>query len=401
MTLSTTPIPPVSAVTLPSETPPVLSNPPVIDPPVIPEEVIDIDNTIAQKTVNTDRYRKGVPPAFPESQPKYFQDELTKIERVFDLANDELIRVTKDGKTLKASIKHEEYIRVTDDLALAYSIDTLKASVDTDRSNTSAMVSAEKTARATADTALATAINTVVTTVNGHSTSLTEFAESINGVSARWGVIINNNNRVTGIQLNSNSSGTTSFDVEADSFNIWIPGTGTKGVYWDGTELVVRGNIRATSITTSAINTLPDNTIDRPIVANPNVIAQGTYSINEKGGYYSYTDGDGVTSDVFRGFTVFIPTGVYVTSSWSTASTNQYLASATIASGSSVSGGCSGYSETNIVVGDGLADATNINAIDNQIYIKYDFSPPVVPESAWSNFGNFTATSLSWKLVRV
>jgi hypothetical protein len=417
---------PTIYIQLPVDNAPAPIATPVITPPATVTEVVTVDNTLPEKTIKADRYRKGVSPAFPESQPKYLQDELTKLERVLDLTNDELINVTEDGATLKAAIKHEEYLRLTKDAALAYSLDTLKASVDTNYTNlnaaivaeryarvsnttalantlnslsasvdtTNASLTDEKTVRANADSALSSSLSTLSTTVGGHTTTLTQQAQSIDGLRAKWGVTINANGRISGFSLNSGTN-QSSFDIQADTLNVYNP-SGARSIYWDGTTLVVRGNIQATSITadaiTQTINSVPSNTIGRPVLANPDLIAQGTFPIYQRGGYVSDDGSQYVPYD----FTEYIPTGVYVDSSWSVASTRQYLATCTIASGNVFNGGHIGYSETQVVVGDGLGTPSGYANMDNQIYIKFRFN--------WDfrqDRGGFLATALSWKLVRI
>jgi len=76
---------------------------------------------------------------------------------------------------------------------------------------------------------------------------------------ARWGVQVNANNHVAGIQLNSDSTGTSDFTVVAQNFNVIRP-NGTMGLYWDGSQLVVKGDIYANTFYGSAIGS--DNIID-------------------------------------------------------------------------------------------------------------------------------------------
>lgn len=207
-------------------------------------------------------------------------------------------------------------------------------------------------------------------------------ANSITGLQARWGVKITGANRVAGVQLNSSSTGTSSFDIEADFLNLYKPGTNEKMIYWDGANLVVRGNILATSITASAVNTLGSNAVDRPVIGNPTIVASG--QANSTSGAYNGA-----------GFTEFIDTGVNVTSSWSSASTDQYVATATISAGTSTNGGLNGWSEATVVVGDGLAtNQAGLYPIDNRIYIKFTFSPG-------TGGGSIGVTKIDWKLARL
>lgn len=552
-----------------------------------------LDNTFAVPP-KSDKYRKGVPPAFAESKDKYYQDELTKLERIFDLTYDDVQKVSADGSVLKASIKEERTLRVTEDEALAQKITTLTATVDTDRANTAASlqveqtaratkdealaqqittldaaykaadstldakvtqeitarttatdalaqsittltatvtnndtsikarvsteetaranadgalssridtltatvgtntasitseqtaranadsalgtridnltttvngnttaISSETTARTTADTALGTRIDTLTTTVNGnttaissettartnadsalgtridslttrvgnnesaitseqtarangdsanatsisnlsttvngHTTSISQNTSSINGLQAKWGVSINANGRVSGLTLNSGADSKSSFDVQADYFNIYNP-NGTRAIYWDGSTLVVRGDILANNITASAVNNLGNGVVNRPVVSNPTVYGQGTFYTNQNAGNFSVTSSEGYVSNELRGFTVYIPTGLYVDSSWSVASTTQYLATATIAGGTSQYGGMNGYGRCEVVIGDGLyTNGAYNDPVDNQIYIRYQFEPS-------GNGGAINVTAISWKIVRV
>jgi hypothetical protein len=70
-----------------------------------------------------------------------------------------------------ASIRNEATVRATADTALATTIQTLEAEVDTGLTNTNAAITNEATVRATADTALATAIQTLTATVNTNLTN--------------------------------------------------------------------------------------------------------------------------------------------------------------------------------------------------------------------------------------
>ena len=412
------------------------------------------------KPMVSDRYRKGVPPAFAESQTKYLQDELTKLERVTDLTFDDVTEVTKNGLTLKAEIEAERDTRITETEALAFDILNLTTSVTTDRTNNAASFAEERTARTTAteaivnqltqlsttvntakaditaettarttadsalsqrvtdlntslttadtalgaritteetarvqgDQAIAQTVTNLSTTVGGHTTTISQHTSSINGLSAKWGVRINNNNRVAGIQLNSAADGTSSFDIEANTLNLYVPGTNTKAIYWDGAELVVRGNIRATSITTDAVNNLGAEAIQRPVISNPNVIASGNFGTDKIAGWdASLFNGEGG----YRDIDLFIPTGISVSDSWATASTNQYIASATIAAGQAFSGGTNGWSDVSVTVGDGIINGAPNDPPDNMLYVRYRFQPNP------ANQGAIRVTSINWKVVRI
>lgn len=486
---------------------------------------------LVKTVVKADKYRKGVPPAFPESQPKYLQDELTKLEQVSDLIYDDVVQTVENGKTLKAAYDEEKTLRAEGDEALAQRITTLAASVESGTSNAAALVKLEETARVNADGALsqriadlsatlgtadsslaaritteekarasadsalsqritdlsatvdtadtslaasitteekarasadsalsqritdltstmntadsnlsaritaeetarvnavnaeakritdltastntangnlstritneetarvngdsanASAIQTLTSTVNGHTTTISQQAQTINGISARWGIRIVNGNRVAGVQLNSAADGTSSFDIEANTFNLFRPGTNERYLYWDGSQLVVRGNILATSVTTdaalAAMNSAPSQTLNRPVVGKPTIVAQGTHYQNFSVGATNST------------VSINIPTGISVGSDWTQASSDLYIATATISAGSPVNGGNVGRSLVSVVVGDGIngGGAKGYYA-DGQIYINYQFI-------ATAGQGSINVTAINWKLSRI
>lgn len=416
--------------------------------------------SLAKTVVKADKYRKGVPPAFPESQPKYLQDELTKLEQVSDLIYDDVVTSVENGKTLKAAYDEEKTLRAEGDEALSQRITTLAASVESGAGGAAALVKIEETARVNADGALsqritdlnsamttadgnlssritneetarvnavsaqaqritdltssvntttgnlssritneetarvngdganASAIQTLSSTVGGHTTTISQQSQTINGLSARWGIKIVNGNRVAGVQLNSAADGTSSFDIEANTFNLFKPGTNERYMYWDGAQLVVRGNILATSVTTDAaaqaVNSLPANTVSRPVVGKPTIVAQGTH-------YQNFNVGSSTSRVLIK-----IPTGVYVSGDWTAASTDLYIATATISAGTPGNGGLVGYSMVHVGVGDGInGGGTKGFFVDQQIYVIFDF----VGSAGTSGF--FNATAINWKLSRI
>lgn len=290
--------------------------------------------------------------------------------------------VNGNNTAVNARVDSEASARASKDTAIAQTVTDLTASLNGVNGALDARITNEANARVSGDQANASLINTLTTTVNGNTASISTQAQSINGIAARWGVKVNNNNRVAGIMLNSDSNGISSFDIEANYLNLYIPGTNTRAIYWDGAELVVRGNIRATSITADAVNILGNNAVNRPVIGNPTIVAQGNWPTSQ-GAYGT------------QGFVEYIDTGIDVDSSWTTASTQQYLATATIAAGTSQNGGQFGYSEAQVVVGDGLGTSTSPYARDNRIYIKYSYI------AFGGGSGSFGATSISWKLARL
>lgn len=131
--------------------------------------------------------------------------------------------------------------------------------VDTDNAaiaTTAAAVATETTARIAGDTALASQVTSLSSTVGGHTTSITSLSSSINGTQGRFGITIDNNGFISGISLlsdTSNGNPTSVFRVAANQFAIRTPGASTDSIFWDGSSLVVRGNILATSVQVGAV----------------------------------------------------------------------------------------------------------------------------------------------------
>ncbi len=84
-----------------------------------------------------------------------------------------------------------------------------------------------KQTQATKDGATAQSIQTMQTTLNGHTASIQQHTQSINGLSAQWMLKVQSGNIVSGIGLASNN-GVSDFAVRADKFYI-APPTGGKG----------------------------------------------------------------------------------------------------------------------------------------------------------------------------
>ena len=103
----------------------------------------------------------------------------------------------------------------------------------------SAAITTEQTARANGDSALAGQITSLTTTVNSNTATLTTFGESINGLSARQGVRLDVNGRITGfVQNNDGSQG--DFNIVADNFRVIDPDTGAAFIDADENGLRLR-----------------------------------------------------------------------------------------------------------------------------------------------------------------
>lgn len=90
-----------------------------------------------------------------------------------------------------------------------------------------AVIKAEETARIEGNTALADQITTVQTTVDGHTASIRQHAQSLDGLSAQYTVKVDVNGYVAGFGLATTAKDgvpTSTFTVLADKFEITSPG---------------------------------------------------------------------------------------------------------------------------------------------------------------------------------
>ncbi len=110
--------------------------------------------------------------------------------------------------------------------AAAQAISSLQSRVTTAEGNittTAANLTTEATTRASADSALSSSITTLTSTVNGHTTSIQTQQTTIDGLSAKYTVKVDNNGYVSGFGLAStanNGTPTSEFQIVADKFSI-------------------------------------------------------------------------------------------------------------------------------------------------------------------------------------
>lgn len=101
-------------------------------------------------------------------------------------------------ETIKASVKNEETARVTADQALASQVSTVESKLGQD---------------------IAAVQQYATTEINKVDGKVDANGNAINSINAKWGVQVNVNNKVTGIQLN-NDGNSSSFSVQADRFTV-------------------------------------------------------------------------------------------------------------------------------------------------------------------------------------
>ena len=131
-----------------------------------------------------------------------------------------------------------------------------------------------------------------------------------------------------------------------------------------------------------------EGTFARRLLSPPNLVRRGKTPISP--GLVGWI------GEEYRPFTVYIDTGEAFEVAWHEAPSDTFLATATISDGkSSRDGGCNGYCEASVVVGDGLrSTSASLLPIDNRIYIRFTWTPV-------SGNGYIIPTEITWKLVKI
>lgn len=281
-------------------------------------------------------------------------------------------------------------------------------------------------------------------------TTATATANALTGVEAKWGVQVqamgDGVQAVSGITLLSGASGESVFAVLADRLLVYKPDGngdpkqlmvlgevgGVAALGLDG-NLIVDGSISAQSLNVNSLsavtadlgevtaglarNAAGTNFVDfdatgtesfikvgsnvdikadgsgvfaRAIVSPPDIVASGAASVSS--GELGWRPWGEVMSGEW-----LIDTGINVQSNWYTASTDGYVAMATIASGYSWNDGCAGHTTAEVVLGDGLIPSgSSISSIEGRIFIVVRFFV-----TDYGDFGYIQPTSISWKLARI
>lgn len=135
---------------------------------------------------------------------------------------------------LVGQIQTDLRVLADNDSVLSTRIDTVSAEYKTADADIKASVKTEEIARVDGDSALASSINTVKTELGSNIASVQQYAtteinktngkvdaqgNTINSINAKWGVSVNVNDKITGIQLNNDGKSST-FSVQADRFTI-------------------------------------------------------------------------------------------------------------------------------------------------------------------------------------
>lgn len=121
---------------------------------------------------------------------------------------------------VRSLITNESVVRSNEFGAMAQNISILSTNFSNDITNTNALITQEATARSDADSALATQINTVNSSVGDLTTTVNTYSSSINGIEGKWGVTINANGQLTGLEILGGGSTQSAIKLRADRFEL-------------------------------------------------------------------------------------------------------------------------------------------------------------------------------------
>lgn len=141
-----------------------------------------------------------------------FNDTLRRAEEQAEATINALLL----GQRNRTEIRVEQTIRQTETLSLAQQITTISAGLGA----TNASIVVEQTARATGDAALASQVTTLTSSVASNVAQIAVVAETVDGVSSRFGVTLTSQGYVTGaIQLDGTDAQST-FTVLSGNFRV-------------------------------------------------------------------------------------------------------------------------------------------------------------------------------------
>ncbi|MAM40274.1 MAG: hypothetical protein CL949_17635 [Erythrobacter sp.] len=159
--------------------------------------------------------------------------------------------IASDLADVNAAIINEASVRASGDEAEATAREALAATLSGDIADVSAAVESEAIARAAEDGAIASDLSAVQTTVDGNTASVLMLMESVDGLSAQWGVRIVREGPggapvVSGVRLNDNGE-ESDFTVMADKFRVYSDSSGDRYEFGDGRQVIVGGSVMTIS----------------------------------------------------------------------------------------------------------------------------------------------------------
>jgi hypothetical protein len=233
-----------------------LQRPDVAGAEALPDPITlrSIMDALTQEIIDTRLYQNLIKPMNDE-----FKMRMAEVrDRIEEVKTDANLVIGEVSSSAEAGIWREEQARIGADTAIVTSVEVLGAKVDTNTADiltekqlridgdgalasqltaldtkfetSEASILQELTAVSTATSANASAVQSLSTTVGGYSTTISSHTTSINGLNAEYTLKIDNNGKVAGFGLASetNTAGTTSyFQVAADRFAVITSGTPT------------------------------------------------------------------------------------------------------------------------------------------------------------------------------
>ncbi len=141
----------------------------------------------------------------------------SEMRRQVASAAEATIRSLINNAQNRAEIRTERTQRLTAQEAFAQQRIELEASI----SSAVGLIVEEQTVRANADNVLASSLQTISSALDGNIATVTELAESFDGVGARWGVIMSVNGDILGVvQMSVDGASLSAFSIQADRFFI-------------------------------------------------------------------------------------------------------------------------------------------------------------------------------------
>lgn len=158
-------------------------------------------------------------------------EQQTRLEANYAFAEQIEAMIARIG-TAEAAIVVERTVRADGDESFAQQLESLLARVGQAES----AIDEERTVRSDTDSALSQLLTTVSTALGGQQISVTELKQSIDGMSARWGVSINSQSQVIGLVSLSGDQTGSQFTIVADKFVVANPtdASDTKTVFGIG-----------------------------------------------------------------------------------------------------------------------------------------------------------------------
>lgn len=152
--------------------------------------------------------------------------------------------LTNTTGTLQANINAANLAAVTNTNALAGQYNSLSSTVSGNYGTLDGRITTTQQTQATANAVMSSRVDSVSTTVGGHTASITTLTNSLNGVSARYGVTVAAGGYVSGFETMA-GAGTSTFKVLANTFGVYASdGSGGVPFLISGGLITMNSNVR-------------------------------------------------------------------------------------------------------------------------------------------------------------